>query len=144
MGYNTTANVSHEVKQGAEEQEAKWNYAFWLQNQELVFGVDETQQMVKDWIEKSGFCYYSSDELFGGETEPDEESYEGITEAFVQVLVEIVQELHSSGFIQKQFGREIPVLIHELEYYDEIAEQNIKANSIELVEEFVAFCKGEY
>ena len=51
-----------------------------------------------------------------------------------------IRELHESGFIQETFGREIPVLIHELEYYYEIGEQNIRANGIELVEDFARFC----
>ena len=63
-----------------------------------------------------------------------------ITEAFVEMLVDIVRELHESGFIQETFKREIPVLIHELEYYYEIAEQNIRANGIELVDDFARFC----
>ena len=58
----------------------------------------------------------------------------------MDVLVEVVQELHSSGFIQEQFGKEIPVIIHELEYYDEIAQQNQRANPPETIEEFLEFC----
>ena len=67
-------------------------------------------------------------------------NYESITEAFIEVLIEVVKELHESGFIKEQFGKEIPVLIHELEYYEEIAEQNLKANPTELVEEFAKYC----
>ena len=75
-----------------------------------------------------------------GTGSPEESLYEGITEAFLEVLIEVVKELHESGFIKEQFGKEIPVLIHELEYYEEIAEQNLKANPAETVEEFVKFC----
>ena len=77
------------------------------------------------------------------EEEPEESLYEGITEAFIQVLIEVVKELHESNFIKEQFGREIPVLIHELEFYEEIAMQNLKANPSEVVEEFVAFCREQ-
>ena len=66
--------------------------------------------------------------------------FEEITKSFVKVLVQVVKELHSTGFILEQFGKEIPILIHELEYYGEIAKQNIEANTKELVEEFVKFC----
>jgi hypothetical protein len=34
------------------------------------------------------------------------------------------------------FGRAIPVLIHELEYCDEIAEQNVRANPDGLADDF--------
>lgn len=32
------------------------------------------------------------------------------------------------------------MLIHELEYYDVIGQQNIRANGMELVQAFVEFC----
>ena len=56
------------------------------------------------------------------------------------MLVDIVKELHESGFIKETFGHEIPVLIHELEYYYEIGEQNIRANGTELAGDFAEFC----
>lgn len=139
LGYNTEECFRTSLEYASDEQEAKWNYAFWLQNEEMVFGVDETQPLVREWLEQSGFTYYSYDEMF--KNEPDEASYEGITYAFVQVLVDTVKELHASDFVKEQFGREIPLLIHELEYYDQIAEQNIEANGAELVKDFARFCK---
>ena len=38
--------------------------------------------------------------------------------------------------LTKKLGKELPILIHELEYYDEIAEQNIEANGEKLVKDF--------
>lgn len=143
LGYNTNEKFASEMMNASNEQEAKWNYAFWLQNIELEFGIGETHKIVKSWIEQQGYNYYSYNEMFDLNNDLDESTYERITKDFVQVLVQIVKELHSSGFIEEQFGKKIPVLIHELEYYDEIAEQNIEANSKELVEEFVKFCIGE-
>ena len=44
--------------------------------------------------------------------------------------------------ITRIFGRSIPVIVHELEYYDEIADQNEKANPRELVDGFVAWIRS--
>lgn len=140
LGYNTNDCFLESVSYASDKQEAKWNYAFWLQNEEMVFGVDETQPVVREWLESLGFTYYSYDEMF--DSEPDEASYEGITDEFVKVLVGIVKELHASGFIKEQFGQPVPFLIHELEYYDKIAEQNIEANGAELVKDFAEFCRS--
>lgn len=138
LGYNTIERYKSQIKRASGESEAKWNYAFWLQNKELEFGQGETKELVKEWIEENGYTYYDRHREF------DEESYEGLTEKFVSVLIEIVKELHHSGFIKEQFDKEIPVLIHELEYYELILEQNIEANSSELIEEsFRKFCLGE-
>lgn len=96
--------------------------------------------MVRQWIENAGYSYFTYEEMFGTSESPEEGLYEGITEAFFEVLIEVVRKLHESGFIKEQFGKEIPVLIHELEYYEETAERNLKANPAGIVDEFVKFC----
>lgn len=139
LGYNTESVYESEIENAWDAEEARWNYAFWEQNQELIFGIEDTEDVVKSWILENGFPY---DENIDFESD-DYEEYEVITKAFVKVLIEIVKELHCTGFIKEKFGKEIPVLIHELEYYDEIAEQNIEANGEELVKDFVHFCMGD-
>ena len=143
LGYNTEENFRQQIAQASDESEAKWNYAFWLQNEEYSFGIGDTQEIVKNWIVQQGFSYYTCEEMFDLDQEPDADTYEGITEAFVRELIAVVKDLHQSGFIKAQFGKDIPVLIHELEYYDQIAEQNIEANPPETVKDFVKFCIGE-
>lgn len=132
LGYNTISNYNDSIDSAWDEQEAKWNYAFWLQNEELIFGIGETKKIIKEWVDNN----------FLNSTLLDEDDEQKITKAFVAILIEIVKELHSSNFIKDKFNKEIPILIHELEYYDEIANQNIEANSYELVKEFVDFCIG--
>ena len=52
--------------------------------------------------------------------------------------------LTRKGDIERLFARSIPVLIHELECYDEIASQNLAANPAGVVpEDFVDWCRGE-
>ena len=141
LGYNTEQWYRDSIPEADDAQEARWNYAFWIQNEELCYGIDDTASDVKRWVLANGFPYNENDD------ELEEEEYDRlvgtITKAFVRVLIEIVQQLHTSGIIKNKFGKEIPVLIHELEYYDEIAEQNIEANGEELVKDFVDVCTGE-
>lgn len=51
-----------------------------------------------------------------------------------------VKEIHQSGVLTQKFKKELPIIIHELEYYDEIAEQNIEANGRILLADFIDFC----
>jgi len=141
LGYNTEENFKSQIGRASDETEARWNYAFWLQNEEYSFGFEDTHSIVKKWIISKGFPYYTYEEVFSDEH--SHETFEEITEAFVGELVEIVKELHESGFVKAQFGKDIPILIHELEYYDKIAEQNEAANGGCLPKEFVRFCMGE-
>ena len=145
LGYNTEAHYESQIDRASSAGEARWNYAFWLQNEELYFG-GESSAEIKEWVLANGFPYYTEHELFY-EIDPDEEEDEAIhaiTGAFVRILIQVVQELHASGFVREKFGKDLPVLIHELEYYDEILDQNIRANGFLPVHEFVSFWDGEW
>lgn len=141
LGYNTENQIENELKRNPDKEEVRWNYAFWLQNNFLCFGIDDTADIVKNWINENNLPYYDDEDSAWDNDEIYEET-EKITEAFVNELISIVQEIHEQGILTQKFGKEIPVIIHELEYYDEIAEQNVKANGWELIEEFVKFCNG--
>lgn len=143
LGYNTLTQYNQELPNASSEQEAKWNYAYWIQNNEYCLGFEDNQKIVRKWLKNNGFPYYTSNEVFDRNNNIDSDELEKITDAFINELIEVVKELHNSGFIKNQFGKDIPVLIHELEYYDKIAEQNLKANPPETVKDFVKFCCGE-
>ena len=124
LGFNTESVYEAEVSSGfSSKEEARWNYAFWQQNCELVFGLGETEEIVDKWV-----------------LGVDDGGCDAITKEFVGVLVKTVKQLHESGFIRSKFGKEIPVIIHELEYYDQIAIQNIEANTLTLVQGLAGFC----
>jgi hypothetical protein len=57
----------------------------------------------------------------------------------VGLCVEIGRLLHSRGLIERTFGRPIPVIVHELEYYEEIAAQTELANPPNLASDLVAW-----
>ena len=123
FGYNTERQVQKSITEAADEQEARWNYAFWLQNHEMCLGRDETAEDIRKWI-----------------TELEWEGEDAISFKFVNLLVAVVQGIHASGLLKEKFGREIPVLIHELEYHEKISQQNIEANGETLDRDFVSFC----
>ena len=64
LGYNTERQVRSELSKGEafDEAEARWNYAFWLQNDPLVFGIGGTAKIVRNWVVSSGFPYYDDDD----------------------------------------------------------------------------------
>ena len=71
----------------------------------------------------------------GSKTQKSEE----ITAAFVRVCVSTAQRLHETGMIQGTFARVLPIVIHELDYYDEIAQQTAEANPPGVADGFVAW-----
>lgn len=135
LGYNTESQVRRECGYADDEGEARWNYAFWLQNEFFCFGTGETAGVVRKWVTDSGFTVCDDDNEAW-----KMDGLEEITEAFVRVLTDIVKEIHEEKILTARFGKELPVLIHELEYYDEIVRQNIEANGEELVMDFADWC----
>lgn len=144
LGYNTEANVASEAPHASSEGEARWNFAFWLQNEELRFGGDlegdgdaGSAEAVRDWVRCKGFPYYDGQEIW--EVDVDDDACEQITASFVEVLLALVRELHETGFIRECFGRDLPVIIHELEYYEAIYDRNIRANGEEVSWDLVSY-----
>lgn len=136
IGYNTLSNFDREKTRASNDQEAKWNYAFWLQNNLASIGQNDVigAALIEDWISTMELQYTGQDDSF------DPLIFEGkkITDNFVAMLVRIVQDSHSEGLTN------LPILIHELEYYDEIRDQNILANGEERVTEFKVWIDEMY
>jgi hypothetical protein len=65
-----------------------------------------------------------------------------ITQRFVQACVQLANQLHADGMIRKVFGRPVPVLVHEVEYYDAIADQAEAANPPGVAADFVAWVRN--
>jgi hypothetical protein len=145
VGTNTNARVEASVPRAWDADEARWNYAFWLQDDLSVIGDFEIDPdgagLRRRWIESMSLWY--SDELEERDFDAAMALAQGITHEFVELAVRLGQRLHSTGVIERVFGRPIPVLIHELEYYPEIAEQTERANPPGLTDEFSRWVLGE-
>ena len=153
VGFNTEAAVTAAVEgepddfawgTPSDEDEARWNFAFWLQNELDVIaepaGDPAGNFRRASWIKELGLDYSDEDE----ENDFDAATGKGeqITAAFVELLVKLTRELHETGILTEVFGRPVPVLIHELEYYDEIADQNRRANPPGLIEPFTTWVEA--
>ena len=139
VGFNTEAQVEATASGASGPDEARWNYAFWLQNDLGVLGDEERDPrgaaLREAWLRDQGVWYDDEDE-------DDEEA--DPTGAFVELIVRIARSLHEDGTVERVFGRPIPVLVHELEYYDEIARQNERANPGGLAGPFAAWIDSMY
>ena len=149
LGYNTERDYQKALTGNGnimpvDESEARWNYAWWAINNFLVFGDGETAKFVKQWIIDKGFPYLTYEEFFDtGRSKKGLisliEKYDTIVDEFIKILICVVKRLHESEFTEYKFGRKIPIIIHEFEYYDDIAKQNIEANGLQLVQGLIDF-----
>lgn len=144
LGYNTTQQVQAQLYYASDEAEAKWNYAFWLQNELVSMGGKADSQLAA-WFQESPF-YYSQ-----AEHDANDEALfnklivisELFNNEFIEVGISLIQQLFRENIIAEIFGRNIPVLLHELEYYDEPVEWTRRANPPGIANEFCqAFGEG--
>ncbi|MGI9185447.1 MAG: hypothetical protein ACR2GZ_10900 [Solirubrobacteraceae bacterium] len=133
VSINTETVFREALASASSAEEARWNYAFWLQDPLgiLFESLEDPDGALRrdEWIREARL--QDSDQGPGG-----------VTANFVVVLERTVALLHENGVVQSVFGRGIPVLFHELEYYEEIAEQNRRANPAGLADAFAAWVMG--
>ena len=146
VSYNTISNYRENIQRASDEMEAKWNFAFWLQDEIEELG-GQNDEDLKKWFETSNY-FYSDDEK--EMAEEDKELYDKISDmeddfcdAFIDEIILNVQQLFANKIIENKFGKSIPVLVHELEYYDKPVGWTIKSNPKGLVDEFVNWTKFE-
>jgi hypothetical protein len=71
--------------------------------------------------------------------DPDVYYKPGISRAFASMCAAVGLRLHADRTITTLFGRPLPVLVHELEYYPPIAELTAAANPPGLLDDFLAW-----
>jgi hypothetical protein len=139
-GYNTEDQVERALRSASSAAEARWNFAYWEQVQLAVIGDSEHDPegaaLREEWIRTDLGLWYDDGVEFDNRGAP-------ITQAFVDLLVGVAQRLHRDGIVEEFLGEPLPIVIHELEYYDKIAEENLRANPPGVVpDQFVDWCRG--
>jgi len=121
------------------EQEARWNYAFWMQEPVSRFLTPPGSEDAKLWrsvLEEHGLQYSEEDDF-------DIEGYEiGVAKALSELSIKVSRALHASGIIQEVFHREVPIIVHQLEYDDAIADITESADPAGVAAEFVAWVRN--
>ncbi|MGI4865829.1 MAG: hypothetical protein ACRYFZ_18035 [Janthinobacterium lividum] len=145
LGYNTTHQVQSQLPHASGEAEAKWNYAFWLQNELASIG-GETDTQLAAWFQLTPYYYSQAENEAADEDEAlfDKLLSQGeqFDNEFVEISISLIQQLFSEGIISDTFGKNIPVLLHELEYYDKPLAWTKRANPPGVADEFLQAFQG--
>ncbi len=146
LGYNSLAQWQASIAKASSKKEAKWNYAFWLQNNLAHIGAPEAQAaaLIEEWIKNAGWWYSDTDEDSEEEeicARCDEAAFQ-IKSAFIDLAIRLAQQVHSSGLLTKLGIKPVPIIVHELEYYAAIAQYTVAANPARLADEFAAWVQS--
>lgn len=149
VSYNTHQQVKENQNDTLEQgDEAKWNFAYWLQDEAELFCVDlyQNNQELEIWLQHSSFAYTEDEfeSIFDDDGNDDvEEKSDKFYQAFVATQIAVVQRLFDENVIADVFGQNIPVIIHELEYYDEPFSWTERANPKGLADEFLNYWRNQ-
>lgn len=144
LGYNTLTNFQAEKGEATDDLEYKWNFAYWLVDDMGKIG-GEDDKLLSNWFEQTP--YFNSQEQEDLSEESDEvfaeivEKGEQFQAEFIQIVIEIAQQLFTEKVLEQKFGKNIPIIIHDLEYYAEPINWTSSANPPELIKEFLTFAK---
>lgn len=144
IGYNTETQFRSNIQHASDEAEARWNFAFWIQNELTVVGnlaSDPTGAAARHrWISELGLWYEEA--VIPTNRETIGRLAQQIESRFSQAVSQLASRLHATGIIEKSLGRPVPVVVHELEYYESIACRTEAANPSGLADEFTAWVRN--
>lgn len=131
IGYNTEIDC----KEASRLSEERWNFAFWRQDMTQIItpaeGEESTEILFK-WYEQNGianvgFEDHSND--YDGNGDYIGKGPVGYYE-LLGVVSNVARELQQHGVVKQAFGKEIPIIVHDLEYpwYVEEATENANPN----------------
>ncbi len=135
LTYNTESEFNIDPKS-----EERWNYAFWLQNEVPIIEDDESKADVLSWLKKMKVKDIGFEEgpIHDAKSRYIGKGPNGLVE-ILGLFVEIIKELHQTGFIKTQFKKELPVILHDLEYTWFYIEATKNANPSSTLEDFLSF-----
>ena len=130
ISYNTEEDC-----QGADAySEERWNYAFWRQDEHAIIDIDrpnELTDLLFEWYKENGIIHIGQedDNCFDEQGNYIGKGPVGHYE-LLQIVSEVAQKLQQEGYIEKRFGKRLPIIIHGLEYawYDMEATQRANLN----------------
>ena len=98
------------------------------------WGTREYLRTRKEWIQSLGFWWTDKQEQ--EDFDSMVELGQKIMDHFVELCITVAKRLHDDGVISRSSGRPVPILVHELEYHDGIADATRRANPTGLTKEF--------
>ncbi|MEV5604674.1 hypothetical protein AB0L33_24865 [Streptomyces sp. NPDC052299] len=143
IGYNTESQYQKGMLGDADPWEVRWNYAFWI-----LEGFDRLGNVPEDPV--GGPLYEEETRRLGmwydGEFDLDrmleDEKLSAKSELlelhFNDAVIDLARYLHSSGTIERVFGRPLPVVIFDMDCPGWEEEATKAANPADLIQDFLA------
>ena len=147
LSYNTLSNVKEESYNAASKEDAKCNFDYWLQTEIETIG-GKKYKLLKKWFAKTPHFY--TDEENDRAIEEDEDLYDKLLKKgdrfckeFIKEAIALAKQLLDEGEIERVFGRNIPIIIHQQDFEETPIIWTKKANPAKLIKEFLEYWDGD-
>lgn len=142
ISYNTEEDCNY----SSQLSEERWNYAYWRQDENEIIGDEESTNILLKYFVENGI----KDIGYEDETLMYDEDYNYIGRGsngyyeLLQIVSNVAKRLHDNKVIINTFKREIPIIIHDLEYswFSEEATKN--GNPKGIAEKFLKELRQEF
>ena len=143
--FSVSCNTEHALDGANVLSEKRWNYAFWPQDETPIIDTadEESVKVLLAWYKENGIdhlgyedpasCYDDKMRYIG-------KGPGGYAELLAQITA-VAAALQTSGYIQKKFGKPIPIIIHDYEYSWYTVEATKTANPNGEADTFLAAMK---
>jgi len=131
--FSVSYNTENDCNGEDEFSEKRWNYAFWRQNEIPIIDADDKNEGIKilfDWYKENcidNIGYEDDNDRYDDNMRYIGRGPVGYYELLSEIT-DVAKRLQDSGFIKCQFGKSIPIIIHDLEYTWYVIEATRKAN----------------
>ncbi len=146
LGSDTETQVELVVDAASSPEEARWNHAYWQQDTVTEIGGQrdlDGSSAIEAWF-RCGVGLWFTDEEERADFDGTIERGQAMHEAFFGKAAEAVALIHERGSSVGPNGAPLPMIVHELEYSEEIAAQNRRVNPDGLLPPgFFAWCRGD-
>lgn len=123
--------------------EAKWAYGFGdFSSEKTAFGRDDPHdwQLLAQWLQSLGFYY--TDEDWAADSDATFALMRAAHERFWNVVTEVALRLRAEDVIRQTFGRDLPILVQDLNWDESSHEATRRANPDGQADPFFAWLKG--
>jgi len=141
LSYNTVQRWQQQIARASDSGEARWNFAFWTHDIRLVLPSGMVHRPNEEYIAYSdqraielAIEWRASLNLpLDEDSDPD---WNMELDAFAALCASVGRRLHDEGIIVATFGRPVPIILHDLEYWDRIVQLTHDANPPGVADEF--------
>lgn len=135
ISYNTEEDCSH----SSQLSEERWNYAFWRQDENEIIGNEQSINILLQWYKENNIKNIGQEDeelMYDVEHNYIGKGPNGYYE-LLQIISDVAKRLHNEKVIINTFKKEIPIIIHDLEYTWYELEATKRANPSGLVDMFL-------